>query len=630
MKKFGDVFAFEHRGTDAYDNDIWYLNVTDDEHAGERFTRGKPFSASTFNSLKPRNCTANWLSQKWIKFDDDPFAANTVGTAGHQMLEDLMGFEPGRRSRDQAVWSLLKQADQMWGPDLTPNNYRDKTLWINAVMDAVDKYWEIEDPDQVEVVASEMPFGTDRESPLEIDGIPTVGFIDSVRADGDGVRVIDYKTSAKRTSDENKKKYGDDHGDQIRLYKMALQASGYERVVVSGAVFYVRLGEVSEVDVGNRAVGVTRRSWKKSWERYQKSIENRSWEVKPGGLCPWCPLSSVCPAANTERVATVSVERGLLPLEPDFIGMPGNGVSQRFAELTGQESSTIAHTDQKEATTMTYQLTDYDRNEGKPYEIVNGDNSFNRGSYAFIGPVGLTTLAYELLRKNGQKITGANVKKLSLILAQLVTTVDVAFTGENRASWHSSLNTRIRGAVRTVTEFSAPPFGKDNDAWTAWRDEVIKHSKSLIMVGNIVIEYTPNDSDPFELDDEFTEPSVWTETATKPTAAKRAPARKRAASKTKKADEAETEKKAEAQPETETKKADPEPEVETKVEQKKPEPKTEKKADPEPEQKKDDDPFGDFDDNNFTTDDNDSDDTSASAGDYNWGSDGDFEWDVNE
>lgn len=85
--------------------------------------------------------------------------------------------------------------------------------------------------------------------------------------------------------------------------------------------------------------------------------------------------------------------------------------------------------------------------ERKPWE-PNADERLAPSSYAAGAVFGLVELAYEELVRIGVEPTASHVASLAKIYAGIVIRVQVDL-GEG-GGWASQLNTRLRGALRTV------------------------------------------------------------------------------------------------------------------------------------------------------------------------------------
>ncbi|MBC7593533.1 MAG: hypothetical protein H7288_06300 [Kineosporiaceae bacterium] len=85
--------------------------------------------------------------------------------------------------------------------------------------------------------------------------------------------------------------------------------------------------------------------------------------------------------------------------------------------------------------------------EMKPWETSN-DGRLAPSSYAATAVFGLTELAVETLHQRGEDLSPLRVGRLVKILARVTIRVQVELG--SGGGWESSLNARLRGALRTA------------------------------------------------------------------------------------------------------------------------------------------------------------------------------------
>src|SRR5699024_6983562 len=173
-------------------------------------------SASTMQGLE--SCPARFAAEKLLPREDDPYAANVLGTAAHEVFEDLFALPPQERTTDRAILLVSEHAEARWPQE---SQKADRLKWGAEVMNRVLGLFSIEDPAEVDVLAREEAFNG-----IEVGGVPFIGFIDRVRrAPGSQteVEINDYKAGRHVTA-AHAQRFGDHHGDQIRLYVAAYEA----------------------------------------------------------------------------------------------------------------------------------------------------------------------------------------------------------------------------------------------------------------------------------------------------------------------------------------------------------------------------------------------------------------------
>ncbi|MFS0885008.1 PD-(D/E)XK nuclease family protein [Aeromicrobium sp. 179-A 4D2 NHS] len=279
----------------AWDND--HLVILD--HAITEQVERKALSPSTSKSMA--SCRARWLADRLLPDNDDRFAPAPLGTSGHLILERFYDLPPAERTSDRLMLLLLENADEEYpvidedgNPiALDPATVAEKQRWIGAVYDKIQRIFEMEAPQSVSVRQTEMPIDE-----VEIAGVPFNGHIDRVDDVFDengnyiGVKVIDYKTGNPPKS----LKFGDDHGDQMRLYKLAYEAK-YGVTVVEATLYYTAVGKVRNVPISKAALNKTLKAFVASWKAHNDSIAQEAFITKPTPLCGWCPLVNSCPSA---------------------------------------------------------------------------------------------------------------------------------------------------------------------------------------------------------------------------------------------------------------------------------------------------------------------------------------------
>ena len=500
-------------------------------------------SPSSFTAL--RSCPARHAADRLVERRDHAFGAAEMGTAAHLVLEELFTLEPQERTKATARHIL--SAVLGTNTDLFPENLATPTqrhAWAGAVWVRVRGLWQIESPMSVRVRRTEWPIGDSGRRPDDrppeelrkvlLGDVSFVGVVD--RTDwvdvfddhenkvDEGCEVTDYKSGkGKRTVNP---RWTDDHGDQIRLYAAAIEALD-GRPPVRGRISYTKEGFSRYIDVSPAAVDKSVESLNRVWVELGRQAADNSFETRPSGLCPWCPLVSSCPAAAREgRDQPASQDGTVLQVpkvrrhrlrtaesdaNPGTVDLPGapaapaavadtgeadpindfpddpaatepapapEPVPQPVAASSGDPSgtgaapptvpSTVRPSDSVGGTDM---LT-----EAKPWEATAG-GSLNPASYSSMAVFGTVSMAVKRLAEASQPITGTTVRSLAGTYAHIVETVQTEFTGGT--SPQDGMNTRLRGALHTAIETIPEPFGGDADAWNTWVDQVTKRVRAI-------------------------------------------------------------------------------------------------------------------------------------------------------
>jgi len=343
-------------------------------------------------------------------------------------------------------------------------------------------------------------------------------------------------------------KFGDPHGDQLRLYAAALEAID-GRMPTTALVYYTRHAKSREVSLTPRDMNRTLRHFEKSWADLRSSVDRGSFVAHSSALCGWCPLVNSCPVAAREgMVAKVqglpsAVELGIPVLSPlaartvvDEVPWdgddgddgrtedpfdvetiapladsqppaetggcdvpPASEEAARAEEDSGQDSDVVlvagdtgraAH-----ITTSTEQPSEGETEmslvEDKPWESHGVNGELNPNSYAATAAFGLVSLATETLHESGIKLSGSAVDALAGTFAKVVEEAQRNLTG--RTSMQDGANTRLRGALRTVVTTLPLPFGKDEQAWEQWYTAAVRRVGSIADAALRLFENGPDE-----------------------------------------------------------------------------------------------------------------------------------------
>lgn len=257
-----------------------------------------PSSATMFTQ-----CPRRWRFRYVERRPDPPGAAALAGTLVHRVLERLLA-EPASE-RDVARARLL--ASQEWPahaqhPDVVAMGFDDTASRAHKwqVWQAIAGLWHLEDPSQVDVVATEQRVHVD------LSGVPFVGVIDRIDRTRAGTVVTDYKSGRPPGH-----RYVAAKLDQVLLYAAAWEAQG-SGAPVRARLLYLGTRHIDvEADPASVAGAVGRLV--ERWEELQRCLAGDEFTPKPGPLCAWCPYAEHCP----EGTAMISerVDAGLVPAD---------------------------------------------------------------------------------------------------------------------------------------------------------------------------------------------------------------------------------------------------------------------------------------------------------------------------
>ncbi|KQP63012.1 RecB family exonuclease [Nocardioides sp. Leaf285] len=490
----------------AWDGD--QLTVTSDE-AMAVLTR-PALSPSTSKAM--HGCVARWAVERVISEPPNPFSASEVGTSGHAILEDLFALPAFGRTRAAANKILEAHKIQAW-PGHDEATASKRSDWHTAVHNAISGLWSIEDPRKVEVAGLEQGF-----EDTYVCDIPFVGYIDRLDWVTDPetgqkvIRVVDYKTG-KVPKDIGR--FGDDHGDQMRLYREALR-SKTGVAPLKATLLYTQHGKFRDVPLSKPAMSKTLRAFRQSWDDLNTYTERAAYPTQDGPLCGWCPAVNSCPvAASNERVDRTGLARSA-----EFLGIPvvrslppRPEPDERAARYATPTEHPYEPTDDFGSAAMApapipvgydpaaasvhsapgaaHVLIDPAHPEGNNpmtaaaprfsedkswFEESNG--VLNANSYSARAVFATTSMAYEEMNKAGVAMTKDGIDALARTLLFVVATVHSEYSATT-PSLMDGLRTRLQGLLHSYMDSHPLPWGGDKAAWDAWVGLGVKHVRSM-------------------------------------------------------------------------------------------------------------------------------------------------------
>jgi putative RecB family exonuclease len=518
------------------------LIVTDPDLV-DRKLRRKALSASTSKNMK--GCLARYVGDKLLPREDDPFAVTELGTDTHAIIEDLYNMPNKDRTLD--AFHALKDAHAVkkWTtakleamPDMADPDAQAAFVekWKGEVVRLGAPVFDIENPAEVTTYKTEMPF----DGVTIAGGVPTMGYIDRVDIivvrEKNRFKVVDLKTGKMKNAFELQR-YGDDHGDQIRIYADAINEVTGEPPAV-GEIHYTQFGVSREISLSELNMSKTRKDFRDAWDIHNKVTDSGEFPTQTGALCGWCPLVNACPAAKAAgktasdrnlKVPATAVQLGIPTVRGDAARPMGSKLPvtapvpvqtpdapktrmiasappalapehipySDVAPSASEES--LSHGLIESAALAAHVLSDtFDPNgigtptmtatspaetlfsEGKPWEAeING--KLNGASYAAMAVTSIPQIAGELLIEAGRPLNSATLDRLTDLLAEIIVTVQKSVRA-GTFQWDDGINTRIRGALRTTIETLPLPWdATEAVAWEKWQIAATKRTSVFIM-----------------------------------------------------------------------------------------------------------------------------------------------------
>lgn len=444
-----------------------------------RRSRWSPSAAQSVQS-----CPARWAAEKLVcgPLDPDPFDAAPVGTAVHFCLETWYTLPPEERTED----ALLDIVDAL------PGRYRDKLAedevvvpqpgpelerWLDVVYERLMPIMRLEDAAAVQVAGLERKLDD-----CTVGGVPFIGRIDrtDVVTDADGNRlglgVRDYKTAVKGAKSPDKiAKFGDAHGDQARLYALAIADTDGE-LPFEASILYTATAQEHKPELDAESLDRVATMFADTWEEAGRAASSGRFAARPSGLCGWCPLVTVCPQAET-RGFTARVDSGVYGELAGVASTPPRDTPDH--DLPPRIAASKPDPDSSKEDRMAF-LSDLD----KRFVEKRGDMLVG-GSYASTAVHGIYQLAIETLHTRGVKPAWKAIDALAHTFASVVLDAQFEVSGED--SWQSGVNTRLRGSLHASLLVAPPPLdSSDQQVWREWAErtthrlvEISRHATDL-------------------------------------------------------------------------------------------------------------------------------------------------------
>lgn len=244
-----------------------------------------PTSTSMF-----RQCPQRWRFRYVERLPDPPGEAALAGTFAHRVLEGLLNLEPSERTLERA----REIATEIWPETETDEDFLALGLDTDGIRNfkflawrAIAGLWDVEDPKEVEVVATETKVA------VEIGGVPFVGFIDRVTSGTDGLVISDYKSGRAPS-----RKFSEGRLEQVLLYAAAFAELHGTRPARAQLMYLGQRIDGIEV-TADLIEDVTRRLADTWQELLQRSVDD-DFPPRPGPLCGWCAFARHCPEGLAE------------------------------------------------------------------------------------------------------------------------------------------------------------------------------------------------------------------------------------------------------------------------------------------------------------------------------------------
>jgi len=247
-----------------------------------------PTSLSPSKVSSFKDCALSFRFSAIDRLPEPPSPLAAKGTLVHRALELLMWDEPpGRRSIDAALTKLTRARDDVLGdPEYEGLDLgQTEEEFLADAAQLIRNYFELEDPDTVQVIGTELRLS------VELGSLTLRGIIDRLELDDNGELVVtDYKTGR-------------------------APGAAYEQARLGGVHFYAFLCEqllgrrparvqllhlreplaISTVPDEQSIKGLRQRTTA-IWSAIELACDREDFRPRPGRHCDFCAFHEYCPA----------------------------------------------------------------------------------------------------------------------------------------------------------------------------------------------------------------------------------------------------------------------------------------------------------------------------------------------
>lgn len=418
------------------------------------------------------SCPARWAIEKLLPEYPDPWTSANLGTAGHKVFERLYAMAPHERTPENAA-EILAGFTPGGGDVLIPDGVEDLMRWQVTVLDKIAGLWQIEDPAAVHVLALE------REIRSTVGSVPFFGKVDRTDqlfdANGEpaGFAIVDYKTG-KPTMPSKRDTGSDAKAAAMIAYHLAITpVDGAEpsRLVLLHTDRKTKAAYCPTAT--ERAKSRVAAAWETSWAAMQQSAQTGLYPYQVSTLCGWCPLATVCPAADAAGRGVAKVPGGTTG---ETLGLRTVSPAHPVAAPTPDPA-----TGPQQPVPVTGAVVD-DRNEridmnqhysgvvSAPAYTEETGGRLNPASYAAGRINDLARHAVTTLQAQGRPVNRVTLPALVHIFAAVV--LDAVTAAFGRPSWQDGGMFIAERALGNALRVFPAPLGGDADTWAQWRRRV--------------------------------------------------------------------------------------------------------------------------------------------------------------
>jgi putative RecB family exonuclease len=250
-----------------------------------------PTSLSPSKVSSFKDCALAFRLSAIDRLPEPPSAPAAKGTLVHRALQLLFAEEePGHRSLDVALTKLARAVPEI----LDGNEYAELALvgderaaFVADAEELLGHYYELEDPDQVRVIGTELRLS------VQLGTLKLSGIIDRLELDADGELVVtDYKTGrAPSESYQQAKLIG------VHFYAfLCEQLLGRRPVRVQ--LLHLREPMSISTEPSDQSIRGLQQQTMAIWQAVERACGSEDFRPKPGYLCNYCAYRAYCPAVG--------------------------------------------------------------------------------------------------------------------------------------------------------------------------------------------------------------------------------------------------------------------------------------------------------------------------------------------
>jgi putative RecB family exonuclease len=220
---------------------------------------------------------------------EPPSPAALKGTLVHRALEIFFrDHARGARSKRAAhaaleeAWQELLEAGEL---ECLALDGSESESFLTDARVLVDRYFELEDPDNVHPIGLELNVST------ELNGVVVRGIIDRLDQLEDGeLAVVDYKTGRAPRLDQSRARLSG-----VQMYALLCEAELGRRPSVVRLI-YLRDRVVISATPTDQAMRGSRQRALGVWSAIERACRTDDFRPNPSSLCRYCGFQGFCPA----------------------------------------------------------------------------------------------------------------------------------------------------------------------------------------------------------------------------------------------------------------------------------------------------------------------------------------------